>query len=109
MAKINARGARQIGRTLYTEKDRPADAYDGDVERTYYEAFRLRSDGSVLTRIIRTWPTKGEGHTTEHSSGFRLLSLRVNVHLIETLPADEALTILRKHLIRKGYRIVKEK
>jgi hypothetical protein len=72
MAKINARGLRQRGLTYYTERVRPA-AWSGDVDTVYYEAWRLRSDGMIQTRIIATWPAsgkRGDQGTTEHSSGF---------------------------------------
>lgn len=102
MAKINARGARQIGPTFYTEKDRPGNAHD--VERTYYEAWRLRSDGKVMTRIIRTFPTAADsiGHTTEHrGSTFRIVATMRT----DNGPIDSER--LRAWLERKGYRIVK--
>jgi hypothetical protein len=75
MAKINAHGLRQVGPTFFTETVRPP-AYDGDVETVYYEAYRLRSDRTVQTRIIRTWPKDPEsgGRPTEHrGSAFRNL------------------------------------
>ena len=99
MAKINAHGARQIGPTLYTEKRLKFD-FD-DSESVYYEAWRLRSDGAVLTRIIRT--TSLEGHTTEHrGSAFRIFG-RFNHG-----PAANIET-LRAFLDRKGYTVVKER
>lgn len=102
MAKINARGARQIGPTFYTEKDRPADP-PYDVERTYYESWRVRSDGAILTRIIRTYPTATDsiGHTTEHrGSAFRIVG-----HMPKGAAPDSE--VLRKVLEGRGYRIVK--
>jgi hypothetical protein len=95
MAKINARGARQIGPTLYTEKTLKFDFEP--TESVYYEAWRLRSDGSVLTRIIRT--TSLEGHVTKHSSGFRIMGT------FKARPLE--IDLLRNYLERKGYRIVK--
>jgi hypothetical protein len=75
MAKINARGTRQKGLTYYTERLRPATA-TGDVDTIYYEAWRLRSDGWILSKIIATWPaggSRGDKGTTEHRGGtFRL-------------------------------------
>ena len=75
MAKVTANGKRQKGLTYYTERLRKA-AYDGDVDTTYYEAWRLRSDGYILTKIIATWPaggSRGDKGTTEHrGSAFRL-------------------------------------
>lgn len=104
MAKINARGHRKIGPTLFTEKVRPAGAYD--VETTYYEAWRVRSDGDVQTRIIRTTPTGDEGREVEHrSSAFR------SVGQYKTPPTTyrEANETLRLLLERRGYTVVKEK
>lgn len=105
MAKINARGARRIGPTLFTEKTRPADQYDG--ARVYREAWRLRSDGVVQTRIVRTWPAPGaEGHLTEHSSGFRNLGRLAGTADREADIADWQR--LRDNLERKGYTIIEE-
>lgn len=108
MAKINARGTHQVGPTLYTERDRPASAYD--VERRYYEAWRLRSDGAVLTRIIWTAPTalkeglESIGRETKHTSGFRIMG-RLSA---ETMKNGTGEKDLRGYLGRKGFRIVKE-
>lgn len=101
MAKINARGARQIGPTLFTERDRPADP-PYDVERRYYEAWRLRSDGQVQTRIIKTTPVGNKGHVTKHSSAFR------NVGRLGSIGATPSIDRLRAYLERKGFAIVKE-
>jgi hypothetical protein len=102
MAKINARGLRQRGLTYFTERVRPA-SFDGDVDTTYYEAWRLRSDGWIQSRIIATWPAdgkRGDKGTTEHSSGF------VNWRRFRTgeqaTPAD-----LEKLLGRPGWTTVK--
>jgi hypothetical protein len=102
MAKINARGARQIGPTLFTERVRPAG--HGDVERVYYEAWRLRSDGAVMTRIIRTWPVAEEsiGEKTEHrGSTFRIVG-----KVVKDRPVEHE--VLRRYLAAKGYTVVKE-
>lgn len=103
MAKINARGARQIGPTLYTEFDRRAS--DGDVARTYYEAWRLRSDGAIMTRIIRTWPTE-DGGDARNSTEHRGSSFRIAGRVRPGRPVE--LEVLRMYLGAKGYRIVKE-
>lgn len=101
MAKINARGAHRVGPTFFTEKTRSADRYD--VARVYREAWRLRSDGQVQTRIISTRPADGEeGRTTKHSSGFR------NVGRLGHVGATPNPENLRKWLERKGYTIVEE-
>ena len=75
MAKVTANGKRQKGLTYYTERLRPAVTHDDDA-RIYYEAWRLRSDGYILTKIIATWPAsgkRGDKGTTEHRGGaFRL-------------------------------------
>jgi hypothetical protein len=68
MAKINAHGLRQKGLTYYTERVRPA-SFEGDEDRVYYEAWRLRSDGVVQSRIIATWPVGADRKhkdATEH-------------------------------------------
>lgn len=101
MAKINARGAHQVGPTLFTERTRPP-AFDGDVETVYYEAYRLRSDRMVQTRIIRTRPADpaSGGRPTEHrGSAFRNLG-----HLAGDTPDPER---LRRWLERRGHTIVK--
>lgn len=106
MAKINAHGAHRVGPTLFTEKTRPADPRIGDdTPRVYREAFRLRSDGVVQTRIISTRPADGfEGHTTKHSSGFRNLG-----HFSkETMANGTGERDLRGYLARRGYTIVEE-
>ena len=136
MAKINARGARQIGPTLFTERTRPASAYD--VERVYYEAYRLRSDGVIQSRIISTpasvsiWAPStppgaspipgleiaGEivalgdsiGHVTKHSSGFTNMAIRVSDDIMKD-PAKtyaEKQAPLRRWLERRGFTVVKE-
>jgi len=102
MAKINARGAHQVGPTLYTEYDRPP-SY-GDPARTYYEAWRLRSDGAIMTRIIRTWPTLRD--STEHRTEHRGSSFRIVAKIRKDCPID--IDVLRRHLENKGYRIVKD-
>lgn len=106
MAKINAHGHRQVGPTLFTERVRPAGAYD--VETTYYEAWRLRSDGTVQSRIIKSTPTallRGEesvGREVVHrGSAFR------NIGRITPGGADD-FGFLKSWLTRKGYVIVKE-
>lgn len=108
MAKINVRKGstrtHQVGPTLFTERTRPP-AYDGDVDTVYYEAWRLRSDGVVQTRIIRTWPKDPEsgGRPTEHrGSAFRNLgSFSPSARIGTPDP-------LRSWLNRKGFTIVKE-
>lgn len=100
MAKINARGTRQRGLTYYTERLRKA-SFDGDVDRIYYEAWRLRSDGAILSRIIATWPageSRGQTReTTEHSGGFSIWRRFASgsratpadlEHLLERIKAD---------------------
>lgn len=73
-ARIRTTGGRTtriVGPTLFTERVRPATSYD--VERVYYEAWRLRSDGWIQSRIVRTWPVAGEdsiSKPTEHNSAF---------------------------------------
>lgn len=108
MAKINAHGAHRVGPTLFTEKTRPADPRIGDdTPRVYREAFRLRSDGVVQTRIISTRPAEGfEGRTTKHSSGFRNLE---RVHVApEVMAEDKGPAALRRWLEGRGYAIVEE-
>ena len=107
MAKINARGAHQVGPTFYTERTRPGDAHD--VERIYYEAWRLRSDGQVQHRIISTRPAAADsiGHSTKHSSGY---ANHVNLSKKAlALPQAELLDKFRALLNRAGHTIVKEK
>lgn len=110
MAKINAHGARQIGPTLFTEYTRPASAHD--VERIYYEAFRLRSDGVVQSRLISTRPVAEDSisHSTKHSSGYTNMALRVSNDLMKdrTKTYAEQQAPLRRWLERKGFTIVKE-
>lgn len=103
MAKINARGTHQVGTTLYTEALNPRN------NRVYYEAFRLRSDGALLTRIISTRPAEGnvdpnEQHETKHSSGFRVMGEIPERAMSEGRGHE----FLRKWLIRHRYTIVKE-
>lgn len=111
MAKISARGAHQVGPTLYTERTRPASAYD--VERIYYEAFRLRSDGVVQSRIISTRPAAEDsiGHETKHSSGFTNMALRVSADLMNDRSKTyaEQQAPLRRWLERRGFTVVKER
>lgn len=97
MAKINAHGNRRLGPTYFTSRVRGPVA--GDDARIYEEAYRLRSDGMVQTRIIRTRPVDGEGHTTEHSSAFRNLG---------KLKGEPDPARLRSWLESKGFEITKE-
>lgn len=106
MAKINAHGARRIGPTFFTRRVRPAGAYD--VESVYYEAFRLRSDDMVQTRIMRTIPLALEegresvGRETRHGSSFRNLGRIVHVG------SDPSIERLRSWLEGRGYEIIEE-
>ena len=97
MAKINARGARQIGPTLFTEREWKAMG-PWDQDGVVYEAWRVRSDGAIQSRIIKT--TGVDGSVVQSNSGYRNIA-RANVNLDMT-------TILRKFLARRGFRIVKE-
>lgn len=102
MAKINARGARRIGPTLFTERTRAGDEYDGG--RVYRQAWRLRSDGVVQTRIVRTFPAPGEeGHVTEHSSAFTNYA-----KLQDPAWIDPKLERLRAWLASRGFVVVEE-
>lgn len=93
MAKINAHGNRQVGPTLYTER---TVEFDGEDE-VYYEAWRLRTDGALLTRIISV--TRADGRVTKHrSSTFRILGS------FQSISSDT----LRAFLVGKGATIVKE-
>ena len=107
MAKINARGARQVGPTLFTEKVRTFDKGTPNEEtRVYYEAWRLRSDGVVQKRIIATRPGSEVGGypATEHrGSAFR------NVARAKHGPVAVDIDFLRRWLAAKGYTIVKER
>jgi hypothetical protein len=91
MAKINARGTRQKGLTYYTERLRPATA-TGDVDTIYYEAWRLRSDGWILSKIIATWPAGGSrGGTFRLTRQFKSGELATPVDLerfLERIKAD---------------------
>jgi hypothetical protein len=103
MAKINAHGLRQKGLTYYTERVRPA-SFEGDEDRVYYEAWRLRSDGVVQSRIIATWPVgadrKHKDATEHRGSDFTNLS-RFKKHEQAT-PAD-----LESFLERRNMTVVK--
>lgn len=119
MAKINARGARQIGPTLYTERlmlngkvIEPGSPESTNAAATLYrQAWRLRSDGAVLERIVWTESAEREqyrhygnanhpGRLT-HSSAFSIRG---------TFPHGPSVTIetLRTYLARRKYTIVKE-
>lgn len=104
MAKINARGTRQKGQTYFTERVRPA-SFDGDDDTIYYEAWRLRSDGWIQSRIIATWPlgsSRGDKGTTEHRGGAFTNWKRFAKH-DQATPVD-----LEKILERIGARVVKK-
>lgn len=101
MAKINRRtsgGGRtsRVGPTLFTERTRPADKFD--VARVYYEAWRLRSDGMLQSRIVKTWAADGSENETKHHSAFRNIGYM----------AAPTIEVLRRNLERKGFKVVKE-
>ena len=103
MAKINARtpGRRtnhRVGPTFFTERVRPATEYEG--ARIYREAYRLRSDGTIQSRIIKTSPVDPESgeRETKHSSAF------TNLGRTAFTNAEQ----LRSWLERKGVNIVEE-
>lgn len=101
MAKINANGEHRVGPTFFTERTRPP-AFEGDVETVYYEAYRLRSDRMVQTRIIKTWPADPEsgGRVTEHrGSAFRNLG---------KLAGDKADPERLRAWLKRQHTIVKE-
>lgn len=103
MAKINARGAHRVGPTFFTRKVKPP-AYAGDVERTYFEAFRVRSDGMIQTRIMRTeYVEDGVERTTKHSSGFRNLFPDNS-----KMPTPASSERLKNWLLGRGFEIVEE-
>lgn len=105
MAKINARGARQKGLTYFTERVRPA-AFQGDVDTTYYEAWRLRSDGWIQTRIIATWPaggSRGDAGTTEHRGGaFRNWRRLSKAHDATPLDLERVLERLKADVVKRS-------
>lgn len=99
MAKINAHGARQVGPTLFTER---TITWLGEGDALYYEAWRLRSDNMVQTRIIKV--TQPDGRVTEHrGSAFR------NVGKIGRVGSDPDIQKLRTWLTGRDVTIVKEK
>jgi hypothetical protein len=103
MAKVNARGLRQKGLTYYTERVRPA-SFEGDEDRVYYEAWRLRSDGAVLSRIIATWPAEADRKhkdATEHRGSDFAITGRFKTRELAT-PVD-----LETFLERRKAKVVK--
>jgi hypothetical protein len=137
MAKINANGARQIGPTLYTERwmrdgtpihisrcpytgrdaavcedqrfHSSCRAAGQDHATRYYQAWRLRSDGAVLERIV--W-TESENHSTSYRSGGHPGRLGHNSapSIRGRFPHGPNVNIdaLRGFLSRHNYEIVKE-
>lgn len=98
MAKINAHGARQVGPTLFTERDHKAKG-SWDQDAVVYEAWRIRSDGMIQTRMIRS--TNADGSVVEHRGGaYRNLALIKARH--------DWLGIVKAMLAKRGCRIVKE-
>jgi hypothetical protein len=97
MAKINARGHRQVGPTLFTERDWKAQ-HPLDQDCVIYEGWRVRSDGAIQSRIIHS--TNADGSVTKSNSGYRNVA-KANVDL-------DLVIILRKFLARRNFRIVKE-
>lgn len=100
MSKINAYGHHQVGPTLFTERDWKARG-DWDIDATIYEGWRLRSDGVLQSRMIRS--RQADGQVVEHRGSSYRNVLRVNMDS-ETDP----ITIVRKFLARRNLRIVKE-
>jgi hypothetical protein len=104
MAKINARGTRQKGMTYFTERLRPA-AFDGDVDTIYYEAWRLRSDGWIQSRIIATWPAggqRGDAGTTEHKSTFTSWKRLTKGDLATPVDLETILTRIKADVVKRG-------
>lgn len=107
MAKIDIRKAggvktRKLGPTLFTEKVRN---YGGGEGRTYYQSWRLRSDGDVQSRTIRTWDPENPLDVTEHRGESFTSYGRLSQETCDqgTGPRD-----LRAWLDRCGYTVVKE-
>lgn len=101
MAKINARGARQVGPTIFTTRLNKYSGPDDDSDwAVRYESWRLRSDGAVQRRIITA---------TDHRTGstVKINSAFTNVASIPHGPAIKIET-LRAWLIKRGYTITKE-
>lgn len=71
MAKINAYGNHQVGPTYFTERDFTLVGFEGEKE-VINEAFRIRSDNMVQSRIVSV-TNVATGETRKHSSSFRNL------------------------------------
>lgn len=105
MAKINAHGAHQVGPTLFAERARTFDLGSSHTEtRTYYEAWRLRSDGAVLRRAVSSRPVEG-------SDGLPATLHRGSAYTIVGSVHGPNINIdwLRGYLKSRGYTIVKER
>jgi hypothetical protein len=98
MAKINAHGLRQVGPTLFTERDWKSQG-TWDQDAVIYEAWRIRSDGTIQSRMIRS--TNADGTVVEHrGSSYR--------NLAKIKAEHDWLGVLKVVLAKRGCRIVKE-
>ena len=103
MAKINAYGNHQVGPTYFTERDfgRPGLT----VNEVIYEAWRVRSDRMLQSRIVSVTDVD-TGRTRKHNSAFRNLGT-LNQRGLSANQADLLRDFIDRR-VRSGYfRVVK--
>lgn len=106
MAKINARGAHQVGPTFFTTREYKArpDSVSWDQDAIVHEGFRLRSDGTIQRRMIRS--VNADGSVIEHRGSAYTNMPHISVDMTIPDPADA----LRRWLTRSRlYTITKER